>query len=629
MAGSGSDIGAISGAVLWWRLQTEFTDWCSLLSSKATERPAAHLPTRKLLQRLVRDHVSPHAGRVALAVVCMVGVAASTATYAWLMEPVLNQVFLEKDRAMLYLMPAAVLIVFLVKGISVYGQAVLMNTIGQRIVADLQVRLFEHHARADLAFLHECGTGRLVSGLTHDVNLLRGAVSNAMTGLVKESLTVAFLVAVMFYQDWLLAMVAFFVFPMALLPIVKIGRRLRKVSAKTQARLGDLTAFLEQSFLGARLVKAYGMEEAETGRAGRIVEDLYRLITRAMRVRAASTPIMESLGGVAIAIVILYGGANVISGVTTTGAFFSFITALLLAYQPMKNLANLNNRLQEGLAAAQRIFARLDAEPTIRDRAGAQPLVVQGGAIRFAEVVFAYHAGVPALQGLSLEVPAGKTVALVGPSGAGKSTVLNLIPRFYDVDGGAVTIDGVDVRDVSLKSLRGAIALVLQEASLFNDTVRANIAFGRPGANGDEIKAATRAAAAHEFVAALPNGYDSVVGEHGVKLSGGQRQRIAIARAMLRDAPILLLDEATSALDSESERLVQDALSKLTKGRTTLVIAHRLSTILNADLIYFISDGRAVEAGTHGELLARNGAYARLYQLQFAESGDQARRARA
>ena len=599
----------------------------TLLSSKAPERPPVHLPTRGLLERLVRDHVAPHRGRVALAVICMIGVAASTAAYAWLMEPVLNQVFLAKNRAMLYVVPVAVLVVFVVKGLAVYGQAVLMNTIGQRIIADLQVRLFEHHSRADFAFLHDVGTGRLVSGMTNDVNLLRGAVSNALTGMVKESLTVAFLVAVMFYQDWLLALVAFFVFPVALLPVVHIGRRMRKVSTKTQARMGDFTAFLEQSFHGARLVKAYGMEKSETGRARHIVEDLFRLITRAMRVRAASTPIMETLGGVAIAVVILYGGANVISGETTTGAFFSFITALLLAYQPMKNLANLNSRLQEGLAAAQRVFARIDAKAEICDRPDAQTLAVRSGDVRFDNVSFGYHPGVPVLKNLTLNVPAGKTVALVGPSGAGKSTILNLIPRFYDVDSGSVSVDGMDVREATLTSLREAIALVSQEVSLFNDSVRANIAFGRPGADDGEIQAAARAAAAHDFVAALPNGYDSVVGEQGVKLSGGQRQRIAIARAMLKDAPILLLDEATSALDSESEKLVQEALGTLTKGRTTLVIAHRMSTILSADLIYFIADGRAVESGNHGELLARNGAYARLHALQFADNGDLARRA--
>jgi subfamily B ATP-binding cassette protein MsbA len=329
---------------------------------------------------------------------------------------------------------------------------------------------------------------------------------------------------------------------------------------------------------------------------------------------------MENLGGVAIAVVIFYGGWQVIDGATTTGAFFSFITALLLAYQPMKTLANLNAHLQEGLAAAQRVYALLDTAPAITDRVDAQPLAIDAGAITFDDVRFAYGDTAPALGGVTLEVPAGRTAALVGPSGGGKSTILNLIPRFYDVDGGAVRIDGQDLRDVTIASLRGAIGLVSQEVSLFNDTVRANIAYGREGASDADIRAAAEAAAATGFIEALPDGYETVVGEHGVKLSGGQRQRIAIARAMLKNAPILLLDEATSSLDSESERLVQAALDRLKAGRTTLVIAHRLSTVTDADVIYVVEDGRIAEQGNHGELLVRNGLYARLYAIQSADA---------
>ncbi len=562
-----------------------------------------------------------------MAVLCMVGVAASTAAYAWLMEHVLNQVFLERDRQMLFVMPVAVLTVFVVKGLADYGQSVLMTTVGQRIIAGLQLSLFRHHINADLAFLHETGTGRLISGLTNDVNLLRNAVARALTGIVKEALTVVFLVAVMFYQDWILALIAFFVFPAAFIPVVKIGKRMRKVSASTQARRGIFLSLLQEAFQGARQIKAYAMENAEIARASEVIEDLFQLITRATRVRAATKPIMETLGGITIAIVIVYGGWTVISGETTTGAFFSFITALLLAYQPMKNLANLNTNLQEGLAAAQRIYARLDTESAISERDDARPLEIAGGQVRFNDVNFGYHPGVPALDGLTLTLPAGKTVALVGPSGAGKSTILNLLPRFYDVQSGTVEIDGMDIRDVTLNSLRSAIALVSQEVSLFNDTVRANIACGRPDAGEDDIQAAARSAAAHDFISALPEGYETVVGEQGVKLSGGQRQRVSIARAMLKNAPILLLDEATSSLDSESERLVRSALSKLMEGRTTLIIAHRLSTILDTHLIYVIADGRVVESGAHGELLARKGAYARLYLMQFAD--DEKQRARA
>jgi subfamily B ATP-binding cassette protein MsbA len=364
------------------------------------------------------------------------------------------------------------------------------------------------------------------------------------------------------------------------------------------------------------------MEEYEERRAGGLIERLFALTDRANRTRSRATPMMEALGGAAIAIVILYGGQQVISGTRTPGAFFSFITALLLAYQPVKALAILNAQLQEGLAAAQRVFQVLDIEPAIRDAANARPLRIAAGEVRFDDVRFGYHAGAVALDGISLTVPGGSTVALVGPSGAGKSTMLNLIPRFYEVDHGAISIDGQDVREVTLASLRGAIALVAQEVSLFDDTVRANIAYGRFDASQTDIEAAAAAAGADRFIRELPQGYDTVVGEQGVLLSGGQRQRLAIARAMLRDAPILLLDEATSALDSESERQVQAALRSLMRGRTTIVIAHRLSTVIGADLICVLDRGRIVESGRHAQLLARNGLYARLYQTQFAGERD-------
>ena len=571
---------------------------------------------------MVQGYMRPQAGRIALSLGCMALAAAATAALARLMEPILDSVFIARDSEALPIVAVAVLITFAVKGASTYGQAVTMTAVGQRILAGMQNEMFAHLMKADLALFHDTSTGRLVSRFTNDVNLLRYALTNALTGIGKDTLTVIALVAVMFYQDWLLALVSSVVFPVAVFPIVRIGRRMRKVSNTTQQQLGAFTTLLSETFQGARHVKAYGMEEYEKSRAAKVIEEVYRLACKAARTRSMSHPIMESLGGVAILVVILYGGGQVIAGAKTTGQLFSFITALLLAYEPMKRLAQLNSNLQEGLAAAARVFDMLDMEPTIVDAPDAQPLAIAKGAIRFEAVRFAYrsedvHAA--ALNGITLDIPGGKRVALVGPSGAGKSTVLNLIPRFYDVDEGRVTVDGQDVRRVTMASLRARIALVSQEMDLFDDTVRANIAYGRVGATEDEVVAAARAASAHDFIVKLPQGYDTIVGGRGLKLSGGQRQRVAIARAMLKDAPILLLDEATSALDTESERQVQEALRVLMRGRTTVVIAHRLSTVVDADLIYVLDGGRVIESGSHGELIARGGTYARLYALQVAD----------
>lgn len=557
---------------------------------------------------------------MALALLCMGVIAASTAANAWLMQPVLDRIFVNKEGDFLLLVAGGVCALALIKGAATYGQTMLMTFVGQRIVADIQGALYTRLMRADIAFFHANPSGTLVSRFTMDCNLLRMAAGDVLVGIGKDAVTVIFLVALMFYQDWRLALFAFIFFPVAIRPIAVIGRRIRRASADTQKEMGQFLTLLNQTFQGARHVKAYGMEEYETKRAKTLIDKLFELMQRAARTRAKASPLMESLGGIAIGIVILYGGWQVINDARTPGAFFSSITALLLAYAPMKSLATLNTSLQEGLAAVQRVFAVLDIEPAIQDPPNAATLVVKAGEIRFTDVRFAYAPGrTAALDGVSLTVPPGKTVALVGPSGAGKSTILNLIPRFYDVDAGTVTVDGMDVRKASLSSLRGAVALVSQEISLFDDTVRANIAYGRFGATQEEIEAAAKGAAAHDFILGLPDGYDTKVGEHGVKLSGGQRQRISIARAMLKNAPILLLDEATSALDTESERQVQAALKTLMKGRTTLVIAHRLSTIMDADLIYALDGGRIVEGGNHAELIRHDGLYARLYRLQFAD----------
>ena len=568
------------------------------------------------MARLYRGHIRSHLAKLSFAAVCMTVVAAATAGNAWLMEPVLDKVFLERDEAMLVLVPLAILLIALIKGVASFLQGYIMAAVGQRIIADVQIDLFDHLMRADLDYFQKTTSGRLVSNFLNDANLLRDAVSKALTGIAKDSLMLVFLVALMFHQDWRLATVTFVIFPIAILPVRNLGRRARKASTETQERTGRFSAILTETLQATRHIKAYGMEAYELARAQEAIEARLRAIYKVVKTRAAASPIMETLGGIAVAAVIYYGGSRVISGETTPGTFFSFVTALIIAYQPMKSLANLNTALQEGLAAAQRIFVMLDVEPTIKELLNAPALKLSGGEIRFNKVTFVYPDGQPALQDIDLVVPSGHRVALVGSSGAGKSTLLNLIPRFYDPSSGQVLIDGQNIREVTLESVRRNIGLVSQEATLFDDTVRANIVYGKPSATDADILGAARAAAADTFIQAIKGGYEGVVGESGTRLSGGQRQRIAIARAMLKDAPILLLDEATSALDAESEHQVQEALSILMKGRTTLIVAHRLSTVIDADIIHVIDGGRIVETGSHAELMARTGIYAKLYRSQ-------------
>lgn len=575
------------------------------------------------MRRLMKEGIRPYLGKVMLAVLCMAVSAGATAMYAWLMDPIINKIFVARKAEYLWPLAITIITTFAFKAIADYGEAVFLSRVGLKVIADMQNRLFAKLMTLDVAFFHANQSGKLLSRMTNDVNSMRFAVSNALTGAGKDASSVIFLIGLMFYQDWVLSSLTFFVFPVAILPISKLGRRMRKVTANTQEQNGLLSTYLNQAIQGIRVVKAYGMEDYEKRKVGGLVETLHELTYKAARVRSASSPIMEMLGGIAITVVIVYGGSQVISQADANpdraGAFFSFITALMLAYKPLKALASLNTNLQEGLAAAARCFDIIDTQSTITDRGGVPDLVVREGNIRFEGVFFTYDGIKAALDGVDFDVPGGKTVALVGPSGAGKTTILNLLPRFYDVTDGRVLVDGQDVRDVSMSSLRAKTALVSQEIMLFDDSIRANIAYGRFGATDEEIEAAARMAAAHDFILALPYGYDTVVGERGLNLSGGQRQRLAIARAMLKNAPILLLDEATSALDTESERQVQHALERLMRGRTTIVIAHRLSTVVNADLIHVMDRGRVVESGDHNALMAMGGLYARLYAMQFAE----------
>lgn len=572
------------------------------------------------MRRVLRQYVRPYVGTLAVAVILMIVSAAMTGAMAKLMEPIIDKIFTEQRRDMLFPVAGLVLLVFVVRGVATYGHTVMMNRMSQRCIADMQRDMFAHLVYADLSFFHGQQSGMLLSRFVSDVNHIRAALGQSLTGLGKNVFTLLFLIGVMVYQDWKMTLVSIFAFPAAAYFVARLGKKLRKVSTTTQEETGQLTSMLGQAFQGSKHVKSYGMEEFEKNRINQLIQRILALMNRTYRVSATATPISESLSGLAIVSIIVYGGMQVMAGQSTTGQLFSFIAAFLLAYEPMKRLAQLNNVMQMGLASADRMFQLLDSPPAIVDRPDAAELKVAQPTIVFDDVRFAYADGTEALKGVSFTVPAGKTAALVGASGSGKSTILNLIPRFYDVTGGAIRIDGADIRDVTLKSLRKNMALVSQEVAIFNDTVRDNIAYGTEGASEEDIIAAAKGAAAHDFIIELPQGYDTVVGENGVKLSGGQRQRLSIARAMLRNAPLLLLDEATSALDTTSERLVQSALDRLQQGRTTVVVAHRLSTIMDADIIYVLSEGRIVESGRHEELLAAGGAYSRLYGSMIRES---------
>ena len=576
--------------------------------------------TKILIKRLFIEHVRKHVSWLIIALSLMMVVAGTTAGLAFLMETILDDVFTAKSKQSLYFAASIVMSLFVAKGLATYGQTVIMSFVGQRILADLQKSMFGHLVNGDLSFFHNHSSGALIAHFINDVEKMRGTVAGVITAIGRDSLTLIFLIGVMFYQDWLLTLASFFAFPTAILPLVKIGKKIRKVSANTQNEIGQFTTLLNETFTGIRHVKAAGMEDYEKSRASTLIEKVFKLVFRAARTKAAAYPIMETLGGTAIVIVICYGGWQVIEGTRSTGTFFSFVTALLLAYDPVKKLVNLNAQLQEGLAATERVFKILDVHPKIVDQPNALRVDEAKGNIIFENISFSYLENVPLIDKISLTIKKGQTVALVGHSGAGKTTILNLICRFFDPASGRITLDGTDIRKITMSSLRSNLALVSQDVTLFNDTIKENISYGTKVAALPEIQKAAKHAAAHDFIMELPNGYDTMIGENGVKLSGGQRQRIAIARAMLKNAPILLLDEATSSLDTKSERAVQEALSNLMQNRTTIVVAHRLSTIQSADLIHVIDEGRVAESGNHEELLQLNGAYAKLYEIQFSKT---------
>jgi len=568
--------------------------------------------SRPLIGRILTAYVRPYTGWVVKALFWMIVAASMSAVFASLMQPVLDDILIDEERSRVLPVAIAVLVCFALRGIATYMHTVLMNKTGQHIVSDVQSHMFGHLMDQDLAYFHRNASGTLLSRMTSDTTVMRVAVAEGLTNLGKNTLTLVLLVGVMFWQDWELALAIFIIFPLTALFISRLGKKLRKLSIKTQEAIGNMSALLTQAFQGIRQVKAYGREDWEARRMREKINAVRDLNIKNVRIGTLNTPVNDTLAGLCIFGLILYGAQQVRIDNLTVGELMSFITAFIMSYEPMKRIAKVNNTLQVGLGAAQRVFEVIDTQAVIPQ--GGQTPVLQSPEVKFDRVTFAYIGGdEPALNDVSFNATSGTVTALVGPSGGGKSTILNLILRFYDPQSGRVIIGGHDIRTLDVDHLRRHIALVSQDVTIFDDTAMANIAYGRDGATEAQILAAARAAHAHEFITHLPHAYQTRLGENGVSLSGGQRQRIALARAFLKDAPILLLDEATSALDSESESFVQESLKLLQQGRTTLVIAHRLSTILHADRILLIDKGRVVEEGDHSTLMARGGAYATLY----------------
>ena len=557
-------------------------------------------------------------GRIIISLVASFGVAGTDGAIAYLVEPLLKKIFTEKDLTIFYFLPVGVILVFIFRGVCRFCQEYYIRTAGQLAIQDIRNEMFRSNMGLSLRFFTNNPVGTLMSRVLSDVGMMQEAVSSVITGVLKESFAALGLLGVIFYRNWKLAIISLLVIPLTLLPAQKIGRRIKNVSKESQARVGILASILQESFSGIKVIKAFRLEESTIARFFAVNRECYHFVRKAIKYGSISTPVMEFITSLGIAAVIWFGGRQVITGQMTTTEFFSFIAAMIMLYAPIKKLLGSYNSVQQSMGAAERVFEIMDVQREIVDRPGARELEKAAGEVEFRQVSFRYQ-DEEVLKEISLTARRGEIIALVGQSGGGKSTLVSLIPRFYDVTAGAVLIDGTDIRDLKLDSLLRQIALVDQETILFNDSLANNIRYGKSDATDAEVEAAARAAYAHDFITAMPDGYATNIGDRGVRLSGGQRQRICIARAILKDAPILILDEATSALDTESEQMVQEALNNLIANRTTFVIAHRLSTVLNADRILVLDQGEIVESGNHSELLQRGGVYRKLYDMQFTD----------
>jgi len=573
---------------------------------------------RKDVYRRLLNYSRPYSGRIALAMLGSLGVAGSDVAAVQLLRPFMDQIVLAGNTALINMVPIVVIGLAVVKGASRYIQEYFIKTSGQLVVQDIRNDLYTHSMGLSMRFYSRTPTGSMMSRILNDVGVMQRSAADVLVEGVRESFTLVGLTISAFYNDWKLACVAFLVLPAAVVPASVIGRKIKEYTRRSQGTMGNLTSVLQETFAGVKVIKAFGTEEQEDRRFRTENRNFYKLLRKTLKYDSASAPVIELLASFGIAAITWYGVHRVLSGEITQGELTSFVASVVMMYGPVKKLTKTSNTIQRSIGAAERVFEVMDEVPDITDAAGAKPLSRVRGDVVFQEVGFAYEAE-PVLKNFSLHARPGEVIALVGPSGAGKSTIAGLLTRFYDPQQGAILIDGQDIRQVTLASLKRNLALVDQETFLFNTTIAENIRYGVRDAGDDAVLEAARQAFADEFIRQLPEGYQTAIGDRGLRLSGGQRQRLCIARAILRDAPILILDEATSALDTESEAMVQKALANLMCNRTTFVIAHRLSTIMHADKIVVLEDGRIVQVGSHQELLQQGGIYQKLYEMQFQD----------